>query len=195
MAGFPSPQVRPTRERPYAKTISTPERTLRRLCADSRRRQHWALRDNAGVWLSRFGMQIAVVDERTFTIETPSPTPMVLLALSAPSDPPFIMRERDAMNPAEKAVTEIVGSGPFRFVASEYVPGSRIIYERNPDYVPREEPASGFAGESGCMSIAWNSASCPTPPPLRRRCRKARSICGRHRRSICYRCCESSRIW
>ena len=39
MAGFPSPQVRPTRERPYAKTISTPERTLRRLCADSRRRQ------------------------------------------------------------------------------------------------------------------------------------------------------------
>ena len=33
-------QVRPTRERPYAKTISTPERTLRRLCADSRRRQH-----------------------------------------------------------------------------------------------------------------------------------------------------------
>ena len=47
------------------------------------------------------------------TIETPSPTPVVLLALSAPSDPPFIMRERDAMNPAESAVTEIVGSGTF----------------------------------------------------------------------------------
>jgi peptide/nickel transport system substrate-binding protein len=72
--------------------------------------RRWALRDNAGVWLSRFGMQIAAVDERTCTIETPSPTPMVLLALSAPSDPPFIMRERDAMNPAENAVTEIVGS-------------------------------------------------------------------------------------
>ena len=38
--GFPSPQVRPTRQRPCAKTISTPEWTLRRLCADSRRRQH-----------------------------------------------------------------------------------------------------------------------------------------------------------
>ena len=47
------------------------------------------------------------------TIETPSPTPVVLLALSAPSDPLFIMRERDAMNPAESAVTEIVGSGTF----------------------------------------------------------------------------------
>ena len=98
------------------------------------------------MWLTRFGMQLAVVDDRTFTIQTPSPTPMVLLALSAPSDPPFIMRERDAMNPPEKAVTEIVGSGPFRFVASEYVPGSRIVYERNLDYVPRDEPASGFAG-------------------------------------------------
>jgi peptide/nickel transport system substrate-binding protein len=87
--------------------------------------RRWALRDNAGVWLSHFGMQFAVVDERTFTIETPSATPMVLLALSAPSDPPFIMRQRDAMNPAEKSVTEIVGSVPFRFIASEYVPGSR----------------------------------------------------------------------
>jgi peptide/nickel transport system substrate-binding protein len=71
---------------------------------------------------------------------------MVLLALSAASDPPFIMREMDAMNPPEKAVAEIVGSGPFRFVASEYLPGNRIVYARNPDYVPRDEPASGFAG-------------------------------------------------
>jgi peptide/nickel transport system substrate-binding protein len=91
-------------------------------------------------------MQLAVIDEHTFTIATPAPTPIVLLALSAPVDPPFIMREREASNPAEKAVAEIVGSGPFRFVASEYVPGSRIVYERNADYVPRDEPASAFAG-------------------------------------------------
>ncbi len=108
--------------------------------------RRWAARDNAGVWLSRFGMQLAVIDDRTLTITTPSPTPMVPLALSAPADPPFIMRERDAGNPPEKAVTDIVGSGPFRFVASEYVPGSRIVYVRNPDYVSRDEPASAFAG-------------------------------------------------
>jgi peptide/nickel transport system substrate-binding protein len=108
--------------------------------------RRWAARDNAGVWLSRFGMQLAVVDDRMLTIETPSPTPIVQLALSAPADPPFIMRERDAMNPPEKAVADIVGSGPFRFVAGDYVPGNRIVYARNPDYVPREEPASAFAG-------------------------------------------------
>lgn len=108
--------------------------------------RRWAMRDNAGVWLARFGMQLAVVDDRTLTLQTPSPTPMVELALSAPADPPFIMRERDAMNPPEKAAAEIVGSGPFRFVAGEYVPGSRIVYARNADYVPRDEPASAFAG-------------------------------------------------
>ena len=108
--------------------------------------RRWSARDNAGVWLSKFGMQLAVIDDRSFTIETPSPTPIVLLALSAPADPPFVMRERDAMSPPEKAVAQIVGSGPFRFVADEYVPGNRIIYARNPDYVPRDEPASAFAG-------------------------------------------------
>ena len=91
------------------------------------------------------------------------PQPLVLLALSAPSDPPFIMRERDAMNPAEKAVTEIVGSGPFRFVASEYVPGSRIVYARNPDYVPRDEPASGFAGGKRAYVDRVEFSSMPDP--------------------------------
>ena len=54
-AGFTSPQVRPTRARHYAKTISTPERTVRRLCADSRRRQH-------GRWRKQKGLKLDVVD-------------------------------------------------------------------------------------------------------------------------------------
>jgi hypothetical protein len=39
-----------------------------------------------------------------------------------------------------------IGSGPFKFVESEYRPGSRVVYDRNPDYVPRSEAASGIAG-------------------------------------------------
>jgi peptide/nickel transport system substrate-binding protein len=45
-----------------------------------------------------------------------------------------------------KPVQAKIGSGPFRFVESEYKPGARIVYEKNPDYMPRSEPASGFAG-------------------------------------------------
>ena len=108
--------------------------------------KRWTGRDNTGIWLARLGMKYTVIDERTFSIETPKPTPLVMEGLGQPFDPPFIMREKEAMNPPEKAVSEIIGSGPFRFIASEYVPGSQYVYERNPDYVPRDEPASAFAG-------------------------------------------------
>ena len=44
------------------------------------------------------------------------------------------------------AVTANIGSGPFRWVAGEYVQGSRLVYEKNPDYIPRDEPSDGMAG-------------------------------------------------
>ena len=56
------------------------------------------------------------------------------------------MRERDASKPPTERVTANIGSGPFRFVASDYVSGSQIVYERNPDYVSRTEPSSYYAG-------------------------------------------------
>ena len=38
-----------------------------------------------------------------------------------------------------KQVTEMVGSGPYRFKADERVAGSRVVYQRNTKYVPRTE--------------------------------------------------------
>ena len=54
------------------------------------------------------------------------------------------MPERLAAQPATKPVSEVVGSGPFRFVASERVPGSRAVFERFAGYVPR--PGGGAPG-------------------------------------------------
>jgi peptide/nickel transport system substrate-binding protein len=56
------------------------------------------------------------------------------------------MREKDATTDPFKAVTETIGSGPFRFVPAEWNPGAKVVYEKNPDYVPRAEPADGLAG-------------------------------------------------
>jgi len=56
------------------------------------------------------------------------------------------MPERLARTDPFKAVTEAVGSGPFRFLAGEYVPGSNVAFARFEGYVPREEPADGTAG-------------------------------------------------
>ena len=36
-----------------------------------------------------------------------------------------------------QSIKEIIGSGPFRFVADERVVGSKVVYARNQDYVPR----------------------------------------------------------
>lgn len=107
----------------------------------------WAKRDVVGTRLVGMGMKLAVVDDRTFTVTTDIPTPLVVEGFAKPtSSALFVMREADAANDPARPVTANIGSGPFRFVASDYVSGSRLVYERNPDYVPRDEPASGFAG-------------------------------------------------
>ncbi|MDX1541613.1 MAG: ABC transporter substrate-binding protein, partial [Geminicoccaceae bacterium] len=43
-------------------------------------------------------------------------------------------------------VEEIIGSGPFVFEEDQWVPGSKVVYSKFEDYVPRDEPADGFAG-------------------------------------------------
>jgi peptide/nickel transport system substrate-binding protein len=58
-----------------------------------------------------------------------------------------IMPERLATTDPYKQVTEMVGSGPYRFKPDERVPGSRIVYERNAQYVPRPDGTpDGTAG-------------------------------------------------
>lgn len=107
----------------------------------------WAKRDVVGTKLVAMGMKLTVKDERTFVVDIDQPTSLVLEGFAKPtSSALFVMREADANNEPTKAVTANIGSGPFRFVQSEYLSGSRLVYERNHDYVPRSEPASGFAG-------------------------------------------------
>jgi peptide/nickel transport system substrate-binding protein len=55
-----------------------------------------------------------------------------------------MMPERLASTDPHKPVSEVVGSGPFRFVANERVPGSRVVYEKFAGYVPRPGGAPGL---------------------------------------------------
>ena len=60
---------------------------------------------------------------------------------------PCIMPERLAKTDPTRAVAEIVGSGPFRFLAGERIPGSLNVYERFDRYVPSSNgPTSFLAG-------------------------------------------------
>ncbi|MCW3474520.1 ABC transporter substrate-binding protein [Limobrevibacterium gyesilva] len=84
------------------------------------------------------------VDARTVRLVFPKPFAYVESALAAPGA--MIMRAEDLAAAGDKPATTTIGSGPFRFVASGYTPGARITFDRNPDYVPRAEPANGNAG-------------------------------------------------
>lgn len=87
---------------------------------------------------------LEAVDASTFRIRLAKPFPYVEAALAA--NGAFILRAEDIAAAGPGVLSTTTGSGPFRFVRSEYNAGARIVYERNPNYVPRDEPADGLAG-------------------------------------------------
>jgi peptide/nickel transport system substrate-binding protein len=109
--------------------------------------KRWGKRDGMGQKLMDFTKSMDVVDDNTFTMTLKEPYGLVLQSLGKiSSNVPFMMPKRLADTDAFKQVPEIVGSGPFKFVKDKWVPGSKIVYVKNEDYVPRKEPASGAAG-------------------------------------------------
>jgi peptide/nickel transport system substrate-binding protein len=109
--------------------------------------RRWGQRDVLGKQLLRATGTLEATDERTVRLALQEPFGLVLDALAKPSsNVPFIMPARLASTPADEQIKEVIGSGPFKFVRDEWQPGHRVVYVRNPDYVPRAEPASFGAG-------------------------------------------------
>ncbi|SHI73419.1 peptide/nickel transport system substrate-binding protein [Roseomonas rosea] len=109
--------------------------------------QRWCVRDLFGQILARAVAEWGTPDDRTLTIRLRRPFPSLLYALAKPAGiPPFIMPERLARTAPDRPVPEIVGSGPWKFVAPEFNPGSFVAYARNEAYVARDEPAEGASG-------------------------------------------------
>ncbi len=111
--------------------------------------QRWAARDGGGQMLMDHVESVEATDSKTLTLTLSSPFAYVLELMAKPSSVPlFVMPERIASKSPDETLTveDQIGSGPFRFVADEYDPGNRVVYEKFEDYVPREEPASWTAG-------------------------------------------------
>ncbi|MFG1357344.1 ABC transporter substrate-binding protein [Xanthobacter pseudotagetidis] len=107
----------------------------------------WAKRDSLGQKMYAVLDKAEVVDAKTFRLTFSRPFTMTLEALSKPSGvPPFIMPKRVADTPADKQIEDTTGSGPFMLKADEFRPGEKVVYLKNPAYVPRAEPPSGTAG-------------------------------------------------
>ncbi len=111
-------------------------KVLGRDCAASIRR--WGARDAFGQALLAATDEISAPDDNTIQFRLKQSFPLLAdaLAKTPPSMCP-IMPERLAATDPYKQVTEMVGSGPYRYKTDERVPGSRVVYERNAAYVPR----------------------------------------------------------
>ena len=109
--------------------------------------ERWMLRDSFGQTVAEFTDALEAADDRTlvFRLKRPFPPLLKALAKTQPS-PAMIMPARIAATDPFKQITEIVGSGPFRFLPDQYLPGSRAVFEKFAKYQPRDEAPSGVAG-------------------------------------------------
>lgn len=114
-------------------------------CAPSLKR--WASRETIGQTVAKFVDDWGVQDDRTIKITLNRKLPIFIDVIGrGGATVPFIMPEHLAKTDGFKQVTETIGSGPLKFVRNEFVPGSSVVYERNADYVPRQEAAEWTSG-------------------------------------------------
>lgn len=107
----------------------------------------WMARDALGQTLAQSIAEMKGGDDKSFSIHLKEPFPLLIAGIAKVSSlAPFIMPERLAKTDPYKQVTEMVGSGPFKFVKSEFNPGSKVVYVKNTDYVPRSEPPDWGSG-------------------------------------------------
>ncbi len=119
---------------------------LARDCVASIKR--WGARDAYGQALLAATDGLAAADDKTILFRLKYPFPLLPQALGkTPPSICAIMPERLAQTDPYKQVTEMIGSGPFRYKADERVPGSLVVYERFSGYVPR--PAGTPSGTAG----------------------------------------------
>lgn len=122
--------------------------------------RRWAAADALGSRLMARTEELSAPDDRTIRFRLKQAFPQLPLALGKLQPNMLaIMPERLASTPASTPLAEVVGSGPFRYVAAERVPGARVVYEKNAAYVPR---AGGTASQTAGPKVVnvdrveWN---------------------------------------
>jgi peptide/nickel transport system substrate-binding protein len=108
--------------------------------------QRWSKRNLIGQKMAEKMDKIEATGDNSFVIKMKAKFD-VLSALAEPSSSPaFMMPARIAATDANTQIKETIGSGPFIFKKDEWVPGNKEVFVKNPNYIPRKEPASFLAG-------------------------------------------------
>lgn len=110
--------------------------------------KRWGKRDVTAISAFTLVDEISAISDNTLQIRLKRPFRLMADLLGKPSPyAPAVMPERLALTEPGQQVKEVIGSGPYRFVMSERVPGSLAVYQRNADYIARTDgPPVGTAG-------------------------------------------------
>lgn len=126
----------------------------------------WGKRDAFGGKLMENTDELSAADDRTVVFRLKRPFPLLPNALAkTPGFLPVIMPERIAATDPFTQVQDMTGSGPYRFVASERVPGARTVYERFAGYKPREGGVTDWTAGPKVVNfdrVEWTTIPDPT---------------------------------
>jgi peptide/nickel transport system substrate-binding protein len=123
----------------------------------------WAKRYPLGQALIARTDELSPVSDKTIRFRLKRPFPLLPEALAEPYC--SIMPERLARTDAFEQVKEAIGSGPFKFVAAERIPGQRVVFDKNPEYVPRTSGKPSFSAGPKVVYIdrvIWNFVQDPS---------------------------------
>jgi peptide/nickel transport system substrate-binding protein len=105
----------------------------------------WGKRDTFGIAMMTVVDEISAPTDRTIRIRLKRPFPLLPEVLGkGGTNTCFIMPERVANTDAFQQITEIVGSGPFKYSTADRVAGSIDVYTRFEQYVPRPSGQASF---------------------------------------------------
>src|SRR6201998_2505418 len=100
--------------------------------------KRWGKVDSMGQKLMDFTASIEAPDAKSIVLKLKEPYGLVLESIAKMSSyVPFMMPKRLAETPPDKQIPEQIGSGPFKFVAGEFQPRVKAVYEKENGYITR----------------------------------------------------------
>jgi peptide/nickel transport system substrate-binding protein len=123
----------------------------------------WAKRYPLGGALMARTDELSAASDREIRFRLKKPFPLLPEALAEPQS--SIMPERLAKTDAFEQIKEAMGSGPFKFVASDRIPGQRVVFEKNRDYLPRADGKPSFSAGPKVVyvdRVVWNFVQDPS---------------------------------
>ena len=109
--------------------------------------KRWGSRDDEGRIAISLTAELTATDARTITWKLKEKFGVLIPVLGKlGAYPAFIMQEATAKTESSVQIDTAIASGPYKFIRNEWVPGSKAVYVKNPDYVPRTEPTDMMAG-------------------------------------------------